>query len=64
LPPGSLRPEVSPDLLADVLTWSVEQYCARVVGHCNDRQIDDLIRTFTHICNSAMFSSAARGVER
>lgn len=64
LPPDSLRPEVSPDLLADVLTWSVEQYCVRVVGHCDDGQIEDLIRTFTHICNSAMFSSAARVVER
>ncbi|KAB0622731.1 TetR/AcrR family transcriptional regulator [Castellaniella defragrans] len=51
-PPG----DVSWDSVADVLTWCVEQYCARFAGQCDPVRLDALIDTFAHICNSAIFS--------
>lgn len=48
------------DMLADVLTWSVEQYCARVVSRYDPRQMEALINTFSHICNSAIFLGEER----
>ncbi|TVT70612.1 MAG: TetR/AcrR family transcriptional regulator [Denitromonas halophila] len=49
---------VSWDMVADVLTWCVEEYCARVVGQYDAAHLDALINTFTHICNSAIFTAA------
>jgi AcrR family transcriptional regulator len=46
------------DMMANVLTWSIEQYCARFVGQYDAKQLDDLINTFSYICNSAFFSHA------
>lgn len=44
------------NMLADALTWSVEQYCAQVAGQYDAAQLNALINTFSHICNSAIFS--------
>lgn len=48
--------DVPLNMLADVLTWSVEQYCAQVAGQYDAAQVDAVINTFAHICNSAIFS--------
>lgn len=47
---------VSPDMLADVLTWVIELYCARFIGQYNDAQIEGLINTFAHICHQSIFA--------
>lgn len=49
--------EVHWDMMADVLTWCVEQYCARFVGQYDEAQLEALIDTFAHICNSAIFAT-------
>jgi len=53
---GSPEGDVPWNMLADVLTWCVEQYCARFVGQYDAAQLDALINTFSHICNSAIFT--------
>ena len=48
---------VAPDMLADVLTWCIELYCARFIRHYDDQQTDQLITTFAHICHQAIFAT-------
>ena len=47
---------VSPDMLADVLTWVIELFCARFIGRYDDNQVDELINTFAYICHQSIFA--------
>lgn len=47
---------VEPDTLADVLTWSIELFCARFIHQYDEKQADELITTFAYICHRAIFA--------
>ncbi len=55
---SQLKGNVSHDMLADVLTWSVELFCARFISSYDDKELEKLIDTFTHICLRSMFPSS------
>lgn len=45
--------------LADLLTWSIELYCARFIGGYDGKRLDALLDLIVHVCDRAIFSGEA-----
>ncbi len=43
--------------LADLLTWSLELFCARFISRYEGRQLKSLIDLFAHVCGNAIFAA-------
>ena len=52
---GTAAKHATPDL-ADLLTLSIEAYCAKYVRKFDDKHLEKLIDNVTHICGRAIFA--------
>lgn len=51
---GTATPQANAEL-ADLLTLSIEAYCAKHIQHIDGKQLDSLIDKVSHICGRAIF---------